>query len=88
MRGRADPACYSRNRSLGTKRKLNGSSIRIRCIFRHSQGTEAQKPPGRRRAFMPSQPDVAPASTLATTLPVINRVHRAPESTEGLSRPA
>jgi hypothetical protein len=55
----------------------------MRCTFRHSPGNEAQKQPGRGHAFILSQPDIAPALTLATTLPMLNRQeHRVRESTE------
>jgi len=89
MRGRADPARYRRNRNLHTKKKSNGSSIRIRCTYRDSQGIEAPRRPGKGHKFILSRPDIAPASTSATTLPIINRQeHRVRESTESLSRPA
>ena len=89
MRGRAGPVCSRRNRNLRTKDKSSKSSIRIRCIFRLSQDNEAPRQAGRHHAFILSQLDLAPASTSATILPIINRQERrAPENTEGLSRPA
>ena len=84
-RGRADPARCCRNRNQDGRESSNGSSIRTRCILKPSQGNEAPRPAGKRRASILSQLDMALASTTAITLPVLNQQDLVAESTEARS---